>query len=76
MVDKMDKKEVTIVCCLTEEMVADHSSKRTRGRLFVKQHNTIQGIEVNDFDMHKSWHERVLRTHDLWDDEEADLPTV
>ena len=47
-VDKMEKKEVTIVCCLTEKMVADHSSKRTQGRLFVKQRNTIQRIELND----------------------------
>ena len=65
-----------IVCCPTEEIVADYSSKPTHGGLFIKKHNTIQGVEPNDFEMHKSCYERVLRKCDLWDDNEADLTTV
>ena len=75
-VNKMEKTEVKIACWPTEEMVADYSSKPTQGGLFVKQRNKIQGIEPNDFEMHESWYERVLRKYDLWDDEEADLATV
>ena len=60
----------------TEEMVADYSSKPTQDGLFVKQRNTIQGMEINDFEMHKSWYERVLRKCDLLDNKEADLSTV
>ena len=75
-VDKIEKKEVKIACCPTEDMVADYSNKPTQGRFFVKQRNTIQGIEINDFDMYKSWYERVSRKCDLWDNEEEDLPTI
>ena len=62
--------------CPTEEMVVDYVSKPTQGGLFVKQRNAIQGIEINNFDMCKSWYERVLRKHELWDNEEADLSTI
>ena len=33
-------------------------------------------MEINDFEMHKSWYERVLRKCDLLDNKEADLSTV
>ena len=62
--------------CPTEEMVVDYVSKPTQGGLFVKQHNTIQGVEINDFEMCKLWYERVLRKCDLWDNDEADLPNI
>ena len=65
-----------ITGCPTEEMVKKYSSKPTQGGLFVKQRNAIQGIEINDFDMCKSWYEIVLRKHELWDNEEADLSTI
>ena len=64
------------MCCSTEEMVEDYSSKPTQGGLFVNQRNKIQGIEIHYFEMHKWWYERVFRKYDLWDNEKADFPAI
>ena len=53
-VDKIERKEGKIKCCPTEEMVADYSNKPTQGGFFVKKRNTIQEVEINDFEMCKS----------------------
>ena len=72
-VDKLNKKEVKIVCCPTDKMIADYSSKPTQGALFIFQRNTILGVKEEDFGMHKQWHKRVLERYELWDELESDL---
>ena len=59
-VDKINKKEERVVHCPTDKMIADYSTKPTQGSIFVFQLNKIQGINDQDFGMHKVWHQRVL----------------
>ena len=69
----MRNKEVKIVYCPTEKMIADYSSKPTQGKLFEFQRNTIQGIKVEDYRMYKEWYMKVLEQYKLFDDLEHDL---
>ncbi len=57
-VDKIRNKEVKIVYCPTEKMIADYSSKSTQGKLFDFQRKTIQGIKVEDYKMDKKWYKK------------------
>ena len=75
-VDKVANKELRIIYCPTEKMIADYSTKPTQGALFVYQRNTILGIKDEEFEMHKGWYRRKLKEYDLWDDEETDLMSV
>ena len=72
-VDKIKKKESRVACCPTDKIIADYSTKSTQGILFVLQCNTIQGINEQDFGMHKAWYQRVLERHGLWDNADKDL---
>ena len=72
-VDKLEKKDVRMVCCPTDEMVTDYSTKPTQGTLFVFQRNLILGTKYDEFRTHKEWCERILERHYLWDDEENDM---
>lgn len=72
-VDKIKNKEVKIVYCPTEKMIADFSSKPTQGKLFEFQRNTIQGIKVENFRLYKEWYKKVLQQYKLFDDLEHDL---
>ena len=62
-----------IVCCPTEKMVADYSSKPLQGRIFVVHRNTMLDVSVNDYKLHKRWHKESFDRHQLWDDMEKDL---
>ena len=57
-------------------MVTDHSTKPTRSSLLACQHILILGFNEKEFGMFKKWHEDVLKKHDLWDKEEADLDSL
>ena len=57
-----------VLCCPTEEIVANYSNKPTQGILFIRQR-----IETKDFGVCKSCYEWVLRKYDLWDKKEAEL---
>ena len=72
-VDRIDKKEVKMACCPTEEMVADYSSKPLQGKLFVAHRNTMMGMSTEEFQQYKRWYEESLKRYDLWDDLEKDL---
>ena len=72
-VDKMQSKEVRIVYCPTDEMVADYSSKPLQGKTFIYHRNTMLGICPEEYDLHKKWHKEALERYGLWDDEESDL---
>ena len=52
-VDKLEKKEVKIVHCPSDKMVADFSSKPLQGSLFRHHRNAMQGIVDNDFVLQK-----------------------
>ena len=65
-----DQEERTkIVCCSTEDLVADYSSKPLHGRLFTKHRNTIMGIIEGDLNEYKEMHVAVLKQYDLYVDE-------
>ena len=52
-VDKIEKKELKVLHCPTEHMIADYKNKQTQGRLFVRPRNIIQGVSPQDIKMHK-----------------------
>ena len=72
-VDKVENKEVRVMYCPTEEMVADFSSKPLQGKLFVAHQNTMLGVSTDEFDLYKQWYEEALERYQLWDDKEEDL---
>ena len=51
--DKIKNKEVKIVYCPTDELVADYNSKPLQGMLFHRHRNVIMGIKEEDFAMYK-----------------------
>ena len=69
----MEKKELKIIYCPAEKMIADCSTKPTQGTLFEYQRDTILGIKKEECVMHKDWYKKKLVEYDLWDDTEADL---
>ena len=72
-VDKIKNKEVRVICCPTEEMVADFSSKSLQGKLFVAHRNTMLEASTDEFDLYKQWYKEALERYQLWDDKEEDL---
>ena len=75
-VDSIEKKDVKLACCPSENMTSDHNTKPTKGSLFVCQRNFILGLDEKDFGIHKKWYEDILKKHDLWDEDEADLDSL
>ena len=65
-----------MVCCPTDKMLADFSSKPLQGKAFIFHRNKMQGVNKDDFQMHKKWCKAVLEQYDLWDDVEADLMSL
>lgn len=63
-VDKIKKKEIMIIHCPTEEMIAEYSSKPNQGKTFVKFRNTIMGICEKDFKKYKDNCVKMLKQHD------------
>ena len=76
MVDKLESKDVQMIYCLTEKMLADLSSKPTQGALFKQQRNLVMGLKEEDFKLYKAWYRRVLERYELWDDQEEDLDRI
>ena len=72
-VDKVENKELKIIYCPTEEMIADYSTKPTQGALFTYQRNVILGVKEEEFNACKMWYKRKLEEYDLWDDDKKDL---
>ena len=59
-VNKMDSREVCIVYCPTEQMVADFSSKPLQGKLFVAHRDTMLGVCPEDYKICKEWYKEAL----------------
>ena len=62
-----------IVCCPTEKMVVDYSSKPLQGRSFVVHRNVMLGVSIDDYKLYKRWYKESLERNQLWDNVEKDL---
>ena len=72
--DKINKKELKIVYCATDEMTADFNTKPLQGLKFVECLDKLLGISAEDFDKYKSQYVEVLKSYDLYNEElEKDL---
>ena len=69
-VDKIKNKEVKIVYCPTEKMIADYNTKPLQGKLFYYFRNKIMGIKLEDFTKYKDNCVEILKQYELWDDED------
>ena len=63
--DKIDKKELKLLYCPTDEMTADFNIKLLQGYKFVECHDKLLGISAEDFDESKSQYVEVLKYYDL-----------
>ena len=72
--DNIDKKELKIVYCPTEEMTADINTKPLQGSKFVECRDKLLGISAEGFDEYNSQYIEVLKSYDLYDEKlEKDL---
>ena len=71
--DKLEKKELKLVFCPTDKMVADYNSKPLQGMLFIRLRNIILGVRVEDFNKYKEDYLAVLKQYDLYDESESDF---
>ena len=53
-VDKMEKKEVSMECCPKDRMIVDYSAKPTQGTAFKLHRITTMGISEEEYG-HKGW---------------------
>ena len=68
--DKIKDKELKMMHCPTEEMIADYNSKPLQGQLFYDSRNRLMGLDVNEFDRYKSMYVEVLKAYNLYTDED------
>jgi hypothetical protein len=65
--DKIERKELKVIHCPTDEMTADFNTKPLQGSKFVQFRNLLQGICVDDYDLYKRKYKETLETFDLFD---------
>ena len=75
-VDKLGKKEIKILYCPTDKMLADYNSKPLQGQLFVDMRDRMLGIRCEDYDIYKAWYKAILDQYDLFDTAEDDLSNL
>lgn len=72
--DKIERKELKVIHCPTEEMTADFNTKPLQGGKFVQFRNLLQGTCVDDYDRYKRKYKETLEAFDLFNaDIENDL---
>ena len=71
-VDKLAKKELKVVHCPTDKLVADHHGEPLQGKPFVNLRNEIMGVKEIEFTMHKQKYQSVLEKHGPFNEEEED----
>ena len=69
----MGKKEIKIVYCPTDKMIADYNSKPLQGKLFIDMRDQMMGINIEDYPMYKDNYKAILEQYDLFDAIEDDL---
>ncbi len=72
-VDKLDKREIRVEHCPTEDMEADYNSKSLQGKLFFGFRNLIMGVKEADFGVYKDRYFEVVKPYELYDEAESDL---
>ena len=68
--DKIKSKEIKMIHCPTEEMIADYNSKPLQGKLFYDNRNQMMGLTIDDFKKYKDMYAEVLRAYELFEDED------
>ena len=74
-VDKIKNKEVKIIYCPTEEMIADFNTKPLQGKLFFYFRDKIMGINKEHFARYKAKYVESLKQYGLYENED-DLDTI
>ena len=69
-VDKIKNKEVKIVYCPTEKMIADYNTKPLQGSLFYYFRNKIMGLKTEEFKKYKDNYVEILKQYELYSDED------
>ena len=77
-VDKIKNKEIKVIYCPTEEMIADFNTKPLQGKLFFYFRDKIMGIREEDFKRYKDNFVESLKQYGLYegDDDLYDLKTT
>jgi hypothetical protein len=68
--DKIEKKELKLIYCPTDKMIADFSTKPLQGSKFIEFRDQMQGIRAEDNDDYKKQYIAVLKAYDLYENEE------
>ena len=63
--DKIKNKEVRIIHCPTEEMIADFNTKPLQGKIFYYFRNKIMGIKPEEYNSYKKAYQEVLEQY-IW----------
>jgi len=68
--DKIEKKELKLIYCPTDKMIADYSTKPLQGAKFIEFRDQMQGIRAEDYDDYKRQYTAVLKAYDLYENED------
>ena len=68
--DKNKNKELKMIHCPTENMIADYNSKPLQGKLFYDNRNLMMGLDIEEFDRYKRMYVEVLDAYDINVDED------
>jgi hypothetical protein len=68
--DKIEKKEIRLIYCPTDKMIADYSTKPLQGAKFIEFRDLILGIIKCDYDQYKMQYIEILKKYDLYDNED------
>jgi hypothetical protein len=68
--DKIEKKELKLIYCPTDKMIADYSTKPLQGSKFVEFRDQMQGIRAEDYDDYRKQYIAVLKEYDLYENED------
>lgn len=62
--DRIKNKEIKVMYCPTEEMIADFFTKPVQGKLFIKFRNAILGIDEADYEIYQRNFDEVLKKYE------------
>jgi hypothetical protein len=68
--DKIEKKELKLIYCPTDKMIADFSTKPLQGSKFIEFRDQMQGISRDDYESYKREYVAVLKAYDLYENED------
>ena len=71
--DKVERKELKILFCPTEEMTSDFNTKPLQGSKFEQFRNQLQGLSIADYDSYRHYYKKIMIEYKLFDDHENDL---